>query len=195
MTQPELTTANTSETFDTLICVVNKAGLPGLLVGRVPESHSIATRLVACWNACRAMDDPAKDIADLRSELSHGLSRLSTENDMLRAEVGHLRSLADDPVAEIAKLREGNQSLLQKLSEKDDPYLKNQDGEITRLNNLVAERDRTIARLKEHIERMEEHIETEAQIAAGVHGPVQVEPTPEHLAYQLLRSLILSSAK
>lgn len=115
-----------------------------------------ATRLVACWNACRDMDDP---------------------------------------VAEIAKLREGNQSLLQKLSEKDDPYFKNQDGEITRLNNLVDERDRTIARLEEHIERMEEHIETEAQIAAGVHGPVQAEPTPEHLAYQLLRSLILSSAK
>ena len=130
--------------------------LPGGSYREYFESGDFATRLVACWNACRAMDDP---------------------------------------VAEIAKLREGNQSLLQKLSEKDDPYFKNQDGEITRLNNLVDERDRTIARLEEHIERMEEHIETEAQIAAGVHGPVRAEPTPEHLAYQLLRSLILSSAK
>ena len=158
MTHPELTTANTSETFDTLICVVNKDGLPGLLVGRVPESHSIATRLVACWNACLEMDDP---------------------------------------VAEITKLREGNQSLLQALSEADKqaPDIARLHAEIDRLNNLVAERGRTIARLEEHIERMEEHIETEAQIAAGVHGPVRAEPTPEHLAYQLLRSLILSSDK
>ena len=152
MTHPELTIADTDDGAQILweATETHRTHVVKL------RERSIATRLVACWNACRAMDDP---------------------------------------VAEIAKLREGNQSLLQKLSEKDDPYLKNQDGEITRLNNLVDERDRTIARLEEHIERMEEHIETEAQIAAGVHGPVQAEPTPEHLAYQLLRSLIISSDK
>lgn len=50
-----------------------------------------AERLVACWNACEGMSDPAVEISALRSR-SNGVPAMCAEVESLRAEVERLRA-------------------------------------------------------------------------------------------------------
>ena len=52
----------------TLWCIGEAAGAQGMKY--YPESEANAARIVACVNACKGMEDPAKEIAQLREELA-----------------------------------------------------------------------------------------------------------------------------
>lgn len=54
-----------------------------------------AERLVACWNACEGMSDPAVEISALRSR-SNGVPAMCAEVESLRAEVERLRAALQD---------------------------------------------------------------------------------------------------
>ena len=127
------------------------------VIGRVPKPEN-AHRLITCWNACRNMDDPVKEISAAIARIT----QLETELKFIRDGDNHLIKRLESETSELAlKMKE-----------------------IDRLNNLVADRDLTIGRLKNEIGQLR------ADALVRVCAETAPEPTIEQLAYQLLRAIV-----
>ena len=188
MTHPELTIHRNQDMTGAVVA------LPSGSYREYFENGDFATRLVACWNACRDMDDPVAEIAKLREGNQSLLQKLS-EADGMR----EIAESATDLRLVLSKRDQMISSMQSSLESKHREYeLKLH--EIDRLNNLVADRDLEVGRLNNEVchlraGEMVSVVSPVPRCTGGLSMEIGKQQTPEHLAYQLLRSLIISSAK